>query len=380
MLTQHAVTDIGYKILEKTGLKDEIDEHWDRLRLAIPLSKMFEDYLLLKKEIILKDPNIDQSRKSQLEKIDLSKFDSDEEFFVASGELTDILLPLLSEDKRTPESFGLENLAVLDRLIGSYALEKYSIELQSGPQYTWRSKGQLTSLYGDDVNGGLRLSQINTTPKNDEHLYGKLPLSFVSSYSGSWPHLAAIALKFADEKEITLSKSTTWRNFLREYGWDGTIQQSSTGVGVGYESFVSEFLNYKLAEVPDNLDQRKMKKMFFGRIYAESADVHYYPVIDEEENLVFCSNVVQNKEEKTFTLNEQTYYPTVKILKEDMDMLFNRTIYAIMTGQSRTRPEFLAMMLWEHEQIKEGKTEEEISKLWGDLRERTKVDDLSALL
>jgi hypothetical protein len=54
------------------------------------------------------------------------------------------------------------------------------------------------------------------------------------------------------------------------------------------------------------------------------------------------------------------YRKSFTIPKESAGHLFKGAVHGIMTNQSRTNPAYLAYMMWEYDQLKEGKSPDKI--------------------
>ena len=106
--------------------------------------------------------------------------------------------------------------------------------------------------------------------------------------------------------------------------------------------------------------------MFFGRMCPNANhETLYLPVIDEQENLVFYNNYGRRNQitVEMFHDNKTQLSPEVIIPKQDVGRLLEGLVCGIMNNKSRTLPCYLAFMFWQHDQIKAGKTREEIRNL-----------------
>ena len=364
------VTEAGYKVLEQTGLGRRVDEKWENVKSLMPRGAFVED-CDVEDALKTKYPE----RKAEIENWVKTSEDvrtKPKDLFILSGNVTDTVLS--EKEIAKFEGFGVSSLSELDGLLAAYALTKDSDEIHSRKIYTWRSNGFKTKIYGS-TDGDLQVHQVNTKPKmkiaqrtldekETEILFGNLPQSHINADYGFWPRLAATALKYADTVGMEIPEAKNWRGLMESYGWNGEIKEVSNW-GVGYEYFVHEFNENIIAQLPDKTNIKDVKKMFFGMM-SPNADheVSYMPVIDENQDLAFCVNYKKNNDEKSIELapygTPTEYYPIIRISKEDAPHLFNGAVNGIMTHQSRTRPEFLALMLYEHEQIKAGKSEDVI--------------------
>lgn len=362
----YAVTDKGYKILKSTGLIQRIDAKWRSIEEQIPLGFMYDDEFEQRYKELSKDHSLNPLRRTELKKLKDSKENHDEirkhNLIIASGKISDVILSEL--ETAEPQRFGVSSLAELDGLIGAYCIEeRFENLLSTRPKYFWRSDGFRTSIYGD-TDGDLQINQKDTS---GDRLFGILPWKHVNADYSYWPYLAALALKYADTIGVEIPEAKNWRNTMSSFGrsWDGDISSPYMSHGIGYEDFLLDFSEKVIAQVPDKLESKKIKKAFFGFMRPNaSQDVNYLSIIDENKNLVLCSNFSDN--EKTIEVEHYgqitKYRPTVIIPKSNVGHLFKGAIHGMMNNQSRTRPEFLAYMLWQHEQLKAGKTIEQIEE------------------
>lgn len=360
-MVEWGVTDAGYELLEKNTLDKRIEEKWKDLLLShLPRGAFVEEW---EAEDIL-NKEMPEERRTIIKKYLKENKDYDRnprDLFMISGTVTDAVLT--KEEIDNVQRFGVENLSQLDGLLAAFCLAKESDNpLGSRSYYTWRSKGLRTQIYGH-ADGDLQIHQINTTPKVNTDLFGKLSQSHLNADYNYWPVLTAVSLKYADTIGIEIPEAKNWQELMRQKGWDGTIKETS-GWGVGYDRFVWNYFEEMMAELPDKTNIRQVKKMFFGQMWPNANhEITYLPVIDSDKNLVFFSNSgVGESVELAPQVDVTKFYPCIKIPKQDASHLFKGSVHGIMTHQSRTRPEFLAYMLWQYDQIKAGKTEDEIRK------------------
>jgi len=372
MIGGYEVTSAGFDFLKQYNLLFRIDNRWKDIREKIPLSVLYKDEF---DEIYngLMKSNINKSRKKALEQVskNQSTFSLAEDLLVASGEITDMILT--PEEKTNYRQFGIEALSQLDGTIASYCLGKYDTDILGRRiKYNWRNSKHKTTISGC-THGDLQIYQIDVIPKINKdtidgtetvQLSGKLPACGINADYNYWLHLAAIAMKYADTVNIEVPEIKNWRKLMEKYGWDGKIVSSDSG-GIGFGSFPYEYSESVMAQKPDKLETMKLKKSFFGRLCPNANHTTWwYPIIDEEDNLLFCINRPAKEPGKTITLENymsvEEYLPTLKFSKYDALHLFKGAVNGIMTGQSRTNPAYLACMMWEYDQLKEGKSVEAI--------------------
>jgi hypothetical protein len=226
-------------------------------------------------------------------------------------------------------------------------------------KHTWTSDNLETKIYGT-MDGDLQVVQVNTKTKKK---------NFLNGHYDFWLPFTAISMKYFDQFGIELPEIKNWRETLKRYGWDGQIKKPGN-FGVGYESFPYHYTSMIIAQFPDRIDAGKVNKLFFGRIVPESThEVHYIPIIDLEQRLLLCSNSSHSDSEikplevAPFPGEFAKYYPCIIVQKKDVYNLFEGAVKAIFSWQTRTRPEFFAYMFWEYDQIKDGKTPQEIMTL-----------------
>ncbi len=370
-MSEWGVTEAGYRVLEETWLGKRIDEDWDKINRGLIFHPPFAEDEEIKE--VLRNKKLHPARKGAVENwLKESKEKRWEDLLVVSGSLTDAVLD--KEEIRTlinnsPEIGGLEGL---DGLVAAYCMEKHRDELHGRKVYIWRSNGFKTKIYGS-TDGDLQIHQVQTKPQkikikqksldenDNEPLFGKLKQNHIDASYDYWPHLAAITLKYADTVGMEIPEAKDWRGLMESYDWNGDIKEVSNW-GVGYEGFPFDYENMALAQMPDKTSTRSVGKMFFGRMQPNaSRDVHYVPVIDASENLMLCKNYgSEGGIELNIYGKPEKYYAAVCIPKQDVSHMFKGAVQGIMTHQSRTNPEFLAHMLWQYEQIREGKTAREI--------------------
>ena len=358
-MAEWGVTDAGYELLEKIGLDKRIEEKWKEIEFdQLPRGAFVEDWEV---EDILK-ADTPKERRINVEKYLKENKGYDrkpEDLFMVSGKITDMILT--RDEQSNIQQFGVKNLSQIDGLIAAFCLSKDSDNpLGCREYYTWRSKGLRTQIYSH-ADGDLQIHQIETTPKEKNDLFGKLAQNHINADYSNWPVAAATALKYADTVRVEIPEAKNWQKLLEQKGWDGTIKKLGN-FGVGYERFVPDYFESIIAQLPDKTDVRNVKKMFFGYMTPNAShDVFYLPVIDLDQNLVFFSNSGSGQVIELAPLGQPiNCYPRIKIPKSDISHLFKGAVNGIMMNQSRTRPEFLALMLWEYDQIKAGRTEDEI--------------------
>jgi hypothetical protein len=315
------VTDLGHEILKKNGLDRRIDEEWRTI-------------------------------------VQQLSYGNNSDSIITSGKIADIVLT--KEESANPQRFGV-NPEQLKSLIAAYCVAKRSIDpFGYGNFYTWRSNGYRTQIYGDK-HGYLTLSQINTKPNDEAHLFGKLPESRIYANYDYWPILVATALKFADTVKAEIPEVKGWRQLLAEKGWDGTIISRFGSNEEGYRDFVYNYTSQIIAQISDKTDA-KHRNLFFGEMSSEGDDdARFLPVIDLEENLVFCCNLGEGPSINITSYGTvEQFYPRIYVPKADAGHLFVGSVNGIMTGQSRLNPGLLALMFWQYEQLKAGRPEDEI--------------------
>ena len=366
-MLDYNVTDAGYELLQKTGLAERINKNWDKISELLPHFAFVEDYEF--KELLEKK-NLPAVRRRAIEELkkkgEYNVRPAD--LFMISGTATDIILT--KEEIRNYRKFGVESLGQLDSLLAAYCLSKYRDRDMYGSRlpYLWRSNGFKTLIYGD-IHGDLQIHQVKTKPVINKNtidgteviqLFGELPTGYINADYGYWPTLAAIALKYADTIGIEIPEANSWRELLKEYGWEGKIIDSQRD-GVGYNMFPLDYIDGIIAQLPDKIDVKEVKKYFFGKMWPNANhEIFYLPVIDLEERLVFYTNNKSGNLELGLFGEKTKCSPTVYIPKSDVSHLFKGAVHGIMTHQSRTSPSVLAFMFWQYEQLKEGKSQEEI--------------------
>jgi len=364
------VTDAGYELLEKTGLKSKIDKFWcsneNRCsKFIIPVGSSVD---VSEIEDILDEKDIIPERKKAIERLMKKSGDSGKipkDLFMISGVATDCILS--RNDIKGFEMLGFSNIAELDGLVAAYFLEKYyDSSVLQGSRYIWRLDGFKTRIYGDD-NNCLHIDQVlidssHYKPEqkrldgDEAVLFGELDTNFLISDDCYWPVLAAIALKYADTVGIEIPEAINWREFMGNQGWDGNIVNPDL-ISVAFYDFASHYENMILAQLPDKTDIKKVEKTFFGMMepYA-SRGISYLPAIDTEERLVFYKDYgTSGAVEFAPYGGAKKYYPLLYFTKEDVSELFKGVVNCIMTNLSDTRPEHLAYMFNEWDQIKESK-------------------------
>jgi len=364
------VTDAGYKFFEKTGLKSKIDEFWCSdenwcSKFIIPVGSSVD---VSKINEILDEEDIIPERKKAIErwmkKSGVSGKKS-RDLFMISGAATDCILS--RNDINSFEKLGFSSIAELDGLVAAYFLEKYddSSALQ-GSKHIWRSDGFKTRIYGDD-NNYLHIDQVlidsscykpeqKRLDGDETVLFGELDTNFLISDDCYWPVIAAIVFKYADTVGIEIPEAINWREFMGNQGWDGDIVNPDLS-SVAFYDFASHYENLILAQLPDKIDIKKVEKMFFGMMepYA-SRGISYLPAIDTEDRLVFYADYgTSGAVEFSPYGGAKKYYPLLYFTKDDVSELFKGIVNCIMTNQSGIRPEHLAYMFNEWDQIKESK-------------------------
>ena len=357
-MVEWGVTNLGYEILQKTGLDKRIEEQWNDIAMSLmPHGAFLEEWEI--DDVLKKD--LPPERRSNIDRWLREKREYDREprdLFMISGAVTDKILS--KEESNDPKRFGVENITQLDGLLAAFCLTKDSDNpLGSRGYYTWRSEEFKTKIYGD-THGDLQVSQVKTVT-TEKQLFGKLPQDHINVSYENWPVLAATAIKYADTVGVKIPAVDNWQKFMRRQGWDGEIARPG-GWGVGYDRFVFDYSRDIIAQLPDKTDVRKVKKMFFGGMRPNASnEIFYLPVIDPFERLVFFSSGGGNAELAPYG-EPVKCRPVVYIQKSDASHLFRGAVHGIMTHQSRTRPELLAYMLWEYDQMRAGRSEEEIRK------------------
>ena len=175
------------------------------------------------------------------------------------------------------------------------------------------------------------------------------------------PYLAATSLMFADRVGVDIPEAKDWRKLMEKYGWDGKI--SYPGISEGYDTFLPEFMRNILAYLPGGVNVNDFENSFFGIMHADN-NVLYLPVIDENEDLVFYTNQ-GDRNPVSFILSSEGLIdcsPLIRIPKDEIPHLFKAAVEGIMDNQTKIHSSCLAFMLWQYDQIKEGKTEDEIMK------------------
>jgi hypothetical protein len=355
------VTEAGYALLSKSGLRKRIDDGWnDLFRDLLPLTAFVDDWQI-------KDAagrGAPKERKDAVRgwKKSSPDFESDPKgFFMVSGAVTDKLLS--KEEVGDPGRFGLNGVAQLDGLIAAYCISKRAENPYfAGEYFNWRTSGTATQIYGN-THGDLQIHQSRIREEDKDKLFGKMKEDHINADYSYWPVLAATALKYADEVGIVMPKAKLWKEMMRRYGWDGEYRKSSNSL-VGYDNFLYEWEGMALARMPDNVDIKKSGKYFFGmmRPNADHENI-FIPVIDLNEDLVFCSNYGSGEGIGLSPWGKmQQYYPRIVVGKDDAEKVFEGAVHGIMRNQSRTRPDVLAYMLWEYSMLKEGMPAEKIRR------------------
>jgi len=351
------VTDAGYEILARTGLEKRLDDAIVRGHMGGFVEASEVEELLQRAR-----PERKEAAQNFLQGI---KNPRPEDLFMVSGDVADAILT--KEELQKPEQFGVHDLSELDGLLAAYVLSSRFDEFSRS--YVWRSNGLKTSIAGY-TDGDLHIDQmvlipdVAQNPDGTQRLFARLPRFHIGADYSFWPVLAATALKYADTVGAEIQEAKNWREYLTSLGWDSKIAETSSW-GVGFDSFAMFYFNTELAQIPDKTNVREIKKQFFG-IMQPNADHEtiYVPAIEADDQwLAFYSNRGAGEPVELAPYGTPLkFYPRVYIPKEDASHLFRGAVQGIMTGNSRTRPEFLAYMLWQHEQIKAGKSEEQISK------------------
>ena len=378
-MNRFGVTDEGYNVLEKTGLDKLVDRNWSCLSDEIPLTHSID---CADVEESLKTESHPDRQYAIQELLKENEFYIEEtDYFMVSGKITDILL---NEEERsnilTNVDNNIESLSQLDGLLAVYCLEKFDIQPTfNAKRFTWRSGQHNTQIYSNIENDmilaqtnidaeryGLKQKKVNMVEK--PVLFARLDENFISANRDYWPVLIATALKYADTLGIEIPEAQDWRGLMEEYGWDGTIERPTLSDSA-YEYFVSEYRDNTLAQLPDNIDASKINKMFFGIMRPSTGhDVSYIPVIDENERLVFFANYGKGESVELAPYGDKKdYYPSIHFSKDDVSKLFEGAVHSTMMSQSSVRPEHLAFMLWQHEQLKDGLSEDEICVKTGEL-------------
>jgi len=360
-MIEWGVTDLGYEVLEKSGLARRIEEEWDSISDQLPFGAFVDEWEI--KDLIKKD--MPQERKMAIKKYLKENQEYDRkpaDIFMISGKATDVILT--KEERDDPKKFGVKNLSQLDGLIAAFCLTKHSSNPLAGESYyAWHSSGFRTQIHGD-TNGDLQIHQVRTKPKGKNDFFGKLQDSYINAHYDYWPVLVATALKYTDTIGVKIPEAKNWQEFMKQKGWNGKIVNSRFSGSMGYGGFIFDYLGRIIAQLPDKTNAREVGKLFFGEMRPDSShEVSYLPVIDLEQNLVFVSNsgVGQPIELAPYGYMIK-FYPRVCVPKSDATHMFKGAVHGIMTHQSRTRPEFLAYMFWEYDQIGAGKSVEEIMK------------------
>jgi len=377
-MKNYAVTDAGLDFLKRSGLADAIETNWNRINNEIPMHVVYEDEFNEECNNMINSYKTPSSRKRKIKemmKSSKNSYDNDigHNLFIVSGVATDIVLS--DNDKQNFREYGVDTLSQLDEVIGYYCIEKHLEELSSREKYIWRNHGYKTEIYGD-MHGDLKIVQTNTEPKIDKNtidkkeivqLSGKLPRDFVDADYSYWTTLVATSLKYADTVDAEIPDMINWSGMMRHKfpgKWNGEIANPSLGSGIGYLNFVNDFIENDIPRIKGKSKTIKPKKWMFGHMRPNSNhEVNYFPLIDQEENLVICSNLGADKEmiaNVELAYHDEEFYPRIIIPKEDISELFRGAVHGIMTGQSRTLPEYLAYMFWEYDRLKEGLTWEEI--------------------
>lgn len=366
------LTDRGYQFLKRSGIARRIDKKWRELYDVLPLTAIME---VEEVQDAIKE-SIYPDRKREMEKLIENEpiFVNNERFFMISGQATDAILDK-DEIINRGQLFGIYSLNELDYLIASYAIEKQRDGFGDGVCIL-RSSGLKTRVRGD-MHGDLQIHQTVTekiSPQTDlegRHIkpfFGKLDHFHIDASYEYWPVFAATLLKYSDYMGIELPASENWEKIMKGYGWNSEIVYSHAVSGeVGYADFSEDYENAVFAELPDKLSSRGIKKMFFG-IMRPNADhtTNYVPVINEEEDLRFYVHHEGSKKGRNsirmsaFFGEKKIYNPSVLIPKKDCGKILECTVHGIMNHGSRTRPEFLAYLFWQHDRLKEGMKSEEI--------------------
>lgn len=363
VMTGWCPTDAGFELLGRTGLDKRIDESWEEIRRLKPLTAILDDFEIKDR---LKDDTPPARRKAIENWAYNDKrnrfIDGPNSFFIVSGTVTDALLS--KDEIQNPQQFGVESISQLDGLLASYVETKHRDKPLMSEYYVWRSPGLKTRIYGDS-NGDLRIHQIDTKPRAFG-LFGDLPAGGISASYGYWSTLVAVALKYADTVGIEIPEAKNWQEFMKKYRWNGKISRPSLGdEGQGFAQDYSEEI---IAQLPDKVDNVALKKNFFGQMRPHaSQNVIYYPIINEEQQLMICVSYQNAKSEKADvkikTYGENlSFAKSVIIPKEDAGHLFKGAVHGIMTNQSRTHPHYLAYMIWSYDQLKAGKSADEIDE------------------
>lgn len=374
MFRRPELTDAGYELLKKTGLEERIAENWragKKVSELLPTTCIHIEQDEI--ESILKKENLPAVRRKAIQKWmkENGEYDRNEEgLFLVSGEVTDKILT--EEEIKNVKKFGMD-LSQLDILLAAYCLIKRHDDCSISRQpYIWRSNGFKTKIYGN-IHGDLQVHQIQTKPKTGKNVYGaetlqllgNLPQGHINADYGFWPHLAAIAMKYADTIGVEIPEAKNWQEFMKQYRWDGEIRQPDMNA-TGYEFFTMDYLESMIAQLPDKADTMVVKKHFFGQMCPNANhDILYLPVIDSEQRLLLCIHSENMKQEDGeikigMYKMQMPYEISVIIPKEDAAHLFKGAVHGIMTNQSRTSPAYLAYMMWEYDQIKAGKSTEKI--------------------
>ncbi|MCD6477337.1 MAG: hypothetical protein J7K26_04250 [Candidatus Aenigmarchaeota archaeon] len=367
-MKKYAPTNVGFRLLERTGLKKRIDENWSDISYIIPNKVTYEDEFNEIIDELLNNRNLESSRKMAISNLKNRKdirngLSLSEDLFVVSGKVTDEILT--QEEKRNYREFGVEALCQLDGLIASYCLEKHNDEIRKS--YTWRSDKFKTMIYGD-THGDLNISQHKIEAEINKNtidgtevaqLFGKLPYKNMNAHYDHWLLLVGVALKYADTVGIEIPEADDWVNFMRSCGWEGEILNplyDHTDM-----NFIRNYSSMEIAQLPDKTDVTKIRKMFFGRMTSPyNNDYWWYPVIDEEENLVFCSNNGNDITLKTNRYIDEKYNKDIYIEKKYARHLFIGAVHGIMANQSRTSPENLASMICLYNRVRKGEKVEDI--------------------
>jgi hypothetical protein len=358
------VTDLGYRLLENSGLDKRIDEKWKKI--TPELIRMGSSVDQWDIDSALRRGPAERRENARRAVGGKSWFEVDaDDLMIVSGKATDIVLKRKEQD---PKQFGLPNIAQFDGLIAAYMIAKHrDTPLFSKGQYNWRSKGASTTIYGD-THGDLQVRQVSTAPTFEGQLFGKLPSNHINASYDYWPIQVGTAIKAADMLGVEIPEVKSWRDFLLSYNWDGSIKSPTSFEGEGYERFARDFVQDTIAQLPEVTDTRKVKKMFMGKMMPNSnQDVIYLPVLDENGDFVYYSNCGEGREIEFKIPYPVKLKPMVHVTKPDLRHLFKGTVNGIMTTQSRTRPEYLAHVLWQYDQLKAGKSVEDIRNASYDL-------------
>lgn len=353
------ITSFGYKVLEKSKLQEKIDENWLDITQMMPYGAFVDSWEV--EDLLEKD--LHPERRKRIEEW-AEQHDgysrNPRELFRISGKVTNKLLS--REEQNDVQQYGIKNLGELDNLVAAYCLSKRSDDpLVTKSHYSWHNRGQKTRIYGN-THGDLQINQERVEGGEGE-IFGPMQDSHINVHYEYWPILTATSLKYAETMDIEIPEAESWREFMKSYGWEGKVKKPYS-FGVGYNNFVHDYSTLTLVQLPDKTDIRKIKQNFFGKMIPEGTHDHYYiPVIDLDQNLTFYSTIGgKDKIKLRVEWKEEDMGPIISIPKSDISHLFKGSVNGIMRRQSRTSPQELAFMLWEYEQLKSGKSEDEIAK------------------